>query len=1531
MLLQVDDSGARYPIAIDPLTQSAEIEAADGGAGDSFGAAVAAADGTLVVGAPDHEVGAQAAAGAAYVFSDASGSWQQTAELSAPDGEAGDSFGAAVAVTDGTIVVGAPDHKVGTNSLAGAVYVFSDATGSWEQTIELNASDPAGGDSFGTAVAVADGTIVVGAPDHEVGTNSQAGAAYVFSDASGSWQQTAELSASDGAAGDLFGTAVTGSGSAIVVGAPDHEVRSSAQAGAAYVFSDRAGRWQQTTELAAGDGATGDRFGTSVALSGSVVVAGAPGHAPAGAAYAFDDDSGTWQQAAELAAGDGVPGDSFGACVAIFGSTIVAGAPDHTVVSDAAAGAAYVFSYASGGWQQSGEQTAADAAANDAFGTSVAVSAGAVLAGAPAHTVGNNSGQGAAYLYALPVAVGAPASTAPPLISGTAVEADTLTESPASWTDNPTSIGYQWEDCDASGSVCSPILGATGQTYTLTGADVGQTIVVQETAANADGAGAPASSSATSQVAEGVPVSTSSPSITGAAFEGATLTESNGSWTNNPVSYSYQWEDCDDTQSVCTPIVGATGQTYQLTAGDVGETIVVQETATNATGTGSPANSAATAVVVEGVPVSTSSPSISGNAVEGATLTESPGSWTNSPVSYTYQWEDCSAGNCEPISNADGQKYKLAATDVGQNIVVQETAWNGAGAGSPANSAATAVVVEGVPVSTSPPSISGDAVEGSTLTESNGSWTNNPASYSYQWEDCAGSVCSPIAGATGQTYVLTAGDVGATIVVQETATDATGAGSPASSAATTVVSVGVPVSTSPPSLSGDAVVGSKLTESHGSWTNNPASYSYQWEDCAGSVCSPIAGATGQTYVLNAGDVGATIVVQETATDATGAGSPASSAATAVVVEGVPVSTSPPSISGDAVEGSTLTESNGSWTNNPASYSYQWEDCAGSVCSPIAGATGQTYVLTAGDVGATIVVQETATDATGAGSPASSAATTVVSVGVPVSTSPPSLSGDAVVGSKLTESHGSWTNNPASYSYQWEDCAGSVCSPIAGATGQTYVLTAGDVGATIVVQETATDATGAGSPASSAATTVVGVPVGVGVGVGVPLNTSPPLLSGDAVVGSTLTESHGSWTNNPASYSYQWEDCEAGGCSPIAGATGQTYVVAAGDVGATIVVQETATDATGAGSPASSAASGVVGVGVGVGAGVGVPVSTSAPSVSGDAVVGSTLTESHGSWANNPVSYSYQWEDCEAAGCSPIAGANGQTYVLGTSDVGHTIEVQETATNATGAGSPASSAATAVVGESAAGSPPPPAAVSAAAVSTSGTNAVLKIACAGGAGQRCAGAVIVSAWVRTQSGAVVSVLAGRGTQPRGYVAVVVASASFLVEPQHQAALQIGLNTVGKRLLAGFYRLPTIVAIRGTNTLIRTVTFAYARVQARVKYFYAYTEYTRYYRTSSTNLLRLEVTQLPAEAHVVVNCDGAGCPLATRVVQSRSQELVLNDPFGNSALSPGATVEIVITAPESIGKVLVLEIRGGASPTLQERCLPPGYKKPVTCAR
>jgi len=93
-----------------------------------------------------------------------------------------------------------------------------------------------------------------------------------------------------------------------------------------------------------------------------------------------------------------------------------------------------------------------------------------------------------------------PANNTPPTISGEAVEGQTLTESHGTWTNSPTSYGYQWEDCDTSGSSCTAISGATSQSYTLTTSDVGHTIVVRETANNEAGASAPAHSLATKPV-----------------------------------------------------------------------------------------------------------------------------------------------------------------------------------------------------------------------------------------------------------------------------------------------------------------------------------------------------------------------------------------------------------------------------------------------------------------------------------------------------------------------------------------------------------------------------------------------------------------------------------------------------------------------------------------------------------------------------------------------------------------------------------------------------------------------------------------------------------------------------------------------------------------------------------------------------------------------------------------------------------------------------------------------------------------------
>jgi FG-GAP repeat len=280
----VDDSGARYPVRVDPWVQAAELYASDGVRQGRFGYAVAVSGGTIVVGAPFNTVGSTQYQGAAYVFSQRSGGWTnatQTAELTASDGAANDQFGSSVAVSGDTIVVGASNH----NSGRGAVYVFSQPSGGWTnatETVELTASDGAANNLFGRSVGVSGATIVVGAPFHAVGSNGQQGAVYVFSQPSSGWTnatQTAELTASDGAAFDHFGSSVAVSGGTVVAGAPLHAVGSNSNQGAVYVFSQPSGGWTnatQTAELTASDGAANDYFGSSVAVSGGTLVAGAP-------------------------------------------------------------------------------------------------------------------------------------------------------------------------------------------------------------------------------------------------------------------------------------------------------------------------------------------------------------------------------------------------------------------------------------------------------------------------------------------------------------------------------------------------------------------------------------------------------------------------------------------------------------------------------------------------------------------------------------------------------------------------------------------------------------------------------------------------------------------------------------------------------------------------------------------------------------------------------------------------------------------------------------------------------------------------------------------------------------------------------------------------------------------------------------------------------------------------------------------------------------------------------------------------------
>jgi subtilisin family serine protease len=881
-----------------------------------------------------------------------------------------------------------------------------------------------------------------------------------------------------------------------------------------------------------------------------------------------------------------------------------------------------------------------------------------------------------ASFYAVPV------NTAVPQISGTAQQEKTLTELHGSWTNEPTSFTYQWQQCDSSGNNCANIAGATNQAYVPVAGDVGHTVRVQETAGNAKGEGTPAISAPTAVVLPAPPVSTAPPKISGTAQQEKTLTEEHGAWTNSPTSFAYQWQRCDSAGNNCASISGATEQGYKQVAADVGHTIRVQETASNAGGPGPPATSSPTAVVTPGVPappVSTGPPKISGTAQQEKTLTEEHGTWTNEPTSFTYQWQQCdSAGNnCTNIAGATEQTYKPVAGDVGHKLRVQETASNAGGASEkPGTSEATAVVLVAPPVSTGPPKISGTAKQGQTLTEEHGAWTNNPTGFLYQWQQCdsAGNNCTSVSGATNQTYAPTEGDVGHKLRVQETASNAGGASEkPATSEATAVVLPVPPVGTAPPKITGTAQQEKTLTEEHGTWTNNPTSFTFQWQQCdsAGNNCTSISGATNQIYVPTEGDVGHKLRVQETASNAGGASEkPATSEATAVVLPALPVNKTAPTISGVAQQGQTLTEHNGTWSNNPTGFVYQWLQCnsLGEGCLPISGATNQTYVPAAGDVGRKLRVQETASNAGGSGSAATSEATSAVIPPVPASKTPPTITGEARQGQTLTEHHGEWTNEPTSFTYQWQQCdsAGNNCTNIAAATNQTYVLLVGNVGHKLRVQEAAANSTGPSETAATSEPTPIVLPLA-------PSNETLPAITGTAQQGQTLTEHNGTWANSPTSFTYQWQQCNSEGtlasCTPISGATNQTYVPTEGDVGHKLRVQETASNAGGPSEKAATSEPSAVVLPA-------PPVSTGPPKVTGTAQQGQTLTEEHGSWSNNPTGFTYQWLQCNSEGtlasCTVISAATNQTYVPTEGDLGHKLRVQETASNA---GGPSEKAAT----------------------------------------------------------------------------------------------------------------------------------------------------------------------------------------------------------------------------------------------------------------
>lgn len=383
-----------------PFAQTVGLEAHDADDGDSFGVSVAIDGAFAVVGAPNGGPDT----GSAYVYVRSGDTWVLSLQLP-PAGpvvaadvriaaSAGDRFGSAVALHGGHAVIGAPGDD-DARADAGAAYVyercppFDACTQPWREMAKLTANDAAQGDDFGVSVAISGDHAIVGASFDDAAT----GSAYLFRRSGDSWFQFDKLTADDAASGDLFGTSVAVSGDHAIVGAPG-----AGASGAAYVFRRNGASWDQVVELIADDVAPASRFGASVAISSAHAIVGAPDDDAggtlgfAGSAYVFRRNGDAWDRIDELVARDAAGFDGFGSSVAISGDDAMVGAPGGG--DEANAGSAYVFRRIGDAWTEVDELTASDAAQDDFFGTSVAIGGDFAISGAP-----TDGAPGSIYLF----------------------------------------------------------------------------------------------------------------------------------------------------------------------------------------------------------------------------------------------------------------------------------------------------------------------------------------------------------------------------------------------------------------------------------------------------------------------------------------------------------------------------------------------------------------------------------------------------------------------------------------------------------------------------------------------------------------------------------------------------------------------------------------------------------------------------------------------------------------------------------------------------------------------------------------------------------------------------------------------------------------------------------------------------------------------------------------------------------------------------------------------------------------------------
>lgn len=375
-------ASGQQPVAFD---QIAKLTAPDGAANDEFGYSVAISGNTMVVGKGGASVQS------AFVYQNNSGTVSQVAELTPSDGAAGDDFGYSVAISGNTIAVAAREHANHNPENTGSIYVYVEPAGGWTdmtETAELNLGQAAA--EIGRSIGVTGNEVV--------STNGfNGGSVVVWNEPAGGWvnssKPNAELVGSDFSS--LTNVAI--SGNVIVAGAP----QAYSFYGSTFLYVKPASGWNKIgitpTARLVGAGQSGG--GVAVAIGGNTIVS-----STGTSVYVFVKPSSGWANMNQTATLTDANAFNELTALSVSGGAVVVGDPGQLVGVNPGQGAAFVYLKPSGGWRDmttpSAELTADDGNIGDNLGTSVGVSGGTVVAGAPFAAIGSNTSQGAAYVFA---------------------------------------------------------------------------------------------------------------------------------------------------------------------------------------------------------------------------------------------------------------------------------------------------------------------------------------------------------------------------------------------------------------------------------------------------------------------------------------------------------------------------------------------------------------------------------------------------------------------------------------------------------------------------------------------------------------------------------------------------------------------------------------------------------------------------------------------------------------------------------------------------------------------------------------------------------------------------------------------------------------------------------------------------------------------------------------------------------------------------------------------------------------------------